>query len=119
MNRQYEETKEKLDREIPIREELERKRDTLIKVNKTKDKYHMFRQMCIRYADVKYRALQIWKDNVDYYKRTMQRTKLRLIELHKRNQTKAFFKWKEAVDKKHMVELVTFTEDLVNENQEL
>lgn len=75
--------------------------------------------MCIRYADVKYRAIQIWKENVEYYNRTMQRTKLRLIELHKRNVTKAFFKWKEAVDKKHMVELVTFTEDLVNENQEL
>lgn len=57
INRQYEETKEKLDREIPVREELERKRDTLIKVNKTKDKYNLFRQMCIRYADVKYRAL--------------------------------------------------------------
>jgi hypothetical protein len=27
--------------------------------------------MCIRYADVKYRALSIWKDNVQYYNRTM------------------------------------------------
>jgi hypothetical protein len=49
----------------------------------------------------------------------MQRTKLRLIELHKRNLTKAFFKWKEAADKKHMIELVSFTEDLVNDNQNL
>lgn len=96
--------------------ELERKRDTLVKVNKTKDKHNLFRQMCIRYADVKYRALIIWKESVDYYKKTMQRIKLRLIELHKKNLTKAFFKWKEAIDKKHMVELVTFTEDLVNEN---
>lgn len=49
----------------------------------------------------------------------MNRTKLRLIETHKRNLTQAFFKWKEAIDKKHMIELVTVTEDLQNDNQEL
>jgi len=49
----------------------------------------------------------------------MKRVKLRLIELHKRNISYAFFHWKENTDKKHMVELVTFTEDLMNENQEL
>jgi len=49
----------------------------------------------------------------------MNRVKLRLIELHKRNVSYAFFKWKESIDKKHMVELVSFTEDLMNENQEL
>lgn len=46
----------------------------------------------------------------------MQRVKLRLIELHKRSLSGAFFKWKETIDKKHMVELVSFTEDLMNEN---
>lgn len=49
----------------------------------------------------------------------MTRVKLRLIELHKRNLSSAFFKWKESIDKKVMMDLVTFTEDLVNENQEL
>ena len=49
----------------------------------------------------------------------MNRVKLRLIEAHKRNLTKAFYKWKESIDKKHMIELVSFTEDLQNENQEL
>jgi hypothetical protein len=49
----------------------------------------------------------------------MGRVKLRLIELHKRGLSQAFFRWREAADKKHMVELVAFTEDLVNENQEL
>ena len=49
----------------------------------------------------------------------MNKIKLRLIEIHKKRCSKAFFKWKESIDKKHMVELVTFTEDLVNENQEL
>jgi hypothetical protein len=60
-----------LDQEIPIREELEKKRDTLIKTNKTKDKYNLFRQCCIRYADLKYRALMVWKENVEYHNHTM------------------------------------------------
>lgn len=49
----------------------------------------------------------------------MIRVKLRLIQLHKHTLSYAFFKWKESIDKKHMVELVSFTEDLMNENQEL
>ena len=115
----YEETKEQLEREIPVREELQRKKESLQKANSGKDKYNLFRQMCIRYADVKYRALVIWKDNVDYYKRTMNRVKLRLIETHKRSLTHLFYRWKEAIDKKHMVELVSYSEDLLNDNQEL
>jgi len=46
----------------------------------------------------------------------MKKIKLRLIDLHRRGVSKAFFKWKESIDKKHMIELATFTEDLVNEN---
>jgi hypothetical protein len=119
VQRKYEETQARLEQEIPLREELERKRDSLIKVNKTKDKYNLFRQACIRYQDLKYRALMVWKENVQYHNDTMKRVKLRLIENHKRNLSAAFFKWKESTDKKTMVELVAFTEDLVNENQEL
>lgn len=61
----------------------------------------------------------VWKENVEYYKQTMNRTKLRLIELHKRNLSAAFYKWKEASDKKHIVEMVGFSEELMHENQEL
>jgi hypothetical protein len=46
----------------------------------------------------------------------MQRTKLRLINLHKQSLSKALFKWKEAADKKHLVKLAVMTEDLQNEN---
>lgn len=46
----------------------------------------------------------------------MNRVKLRLIETHKKNLSIAFYKWKECNDKKHMNELVAFTEDLMNEN---
>ena len=113
---QYEETKQRLETEIPVREELERKRDTLIKVNRTKDKYNLFRQMCIRYADVKYRALMIWKENVQYHNHIMKRIKLRIIELHKCKLSKAFNKWRESADRKHMVDLITFTDEITNEN---
>ena len=68
---------------------------------------------------MKFRALMVWKENVQYHNSQLKRIKLRLIELHKRNLSAAFFKWKESVDKKVMVELVSFTEDLANENQEL
>lgn len=76
----YEATQERLQKEIPVREELERQRDIMIKANRQKDKYNLFRSMLIRYSDLKYRALCIWKDQVVYYKQTMQRMKLRLIE---------------------------------------
>jgi hypothetical protein len=75
--------------------------------------------MCIRYDDLKYRALCIWKENMKYHNHTMNRVKLRLIEIHKKTLSHSFFKWKESIDKKHMIELVSFSEDLINENQEL
>ena len=102
----YEETKEQLDKEIPIREELEKKKESLLKVNTSKDKYNLFRQLCIRCADVKYRSLIIWKDYNINYKRIMNRMKLRMIESHKRNLSYVYYKWKESIDKKHMIELV-------------
>jgi len=46
----------------------------------------------------------------------MQRVKLRLINLHKQNLSKALFKWKEITDKKHLIVLSKQTEDLLNEN---
>ena len=49
----------------------------------------------------------------------MDRVKLRLINLHKQNLSKALFKWKETIDKKHMVRLAVLTEDLQNDNQNL
>ena len=65
---------------------------------------------------MKYRSLIIWKDYNTYYKRIMNRVKLRLIESHKRNVSAVYYKWKESIDKKHMIELVAQTEDLINEN---
>jgi hypothetical protein len=88
----------------------------MIKVGMNKEKYNLFRSCCIRIADVKYRALMIWKENIKFENDVMTKIKLRLIDLHKRNLSKSFFKWKENIDKKHMVELATFTEDLINEN---
>jgi len=59
-----------------------------------------------------YRGLSVWKENVRFYKHTMGRVKLRLINLHKQSLSKALFKWKETIDKKHMVRLAVLTEDL-------
>lgn len=49
VNKKYEETKEQLDKEIPIREGLEKKRENLIKVSNTKDKENLIRNMIKRY----------------------------------------------------------------------
>ena len=72
-----------------------------------------------RYQDVMYRGLSIWRENVRFYRHNMDRVKLRLINLHKQNLSKALFKWKETIDKKHMVRLAVLTEDLQNDNQNL
>jgi uncharacterized protein YutD len=84
-----------------------------------KDKAQLFRNFMKRYQDVMYRGLSIWRENVRFYKHTMDRVKLRLINLHKQNLSKALFKWKEAIDKKHMIRLAVLTEDLQNDNQNL
>jgi len=115
----YEATRGQLNQEIPVRQELELKRDTLVKSHKMKDKYNLFRKCCIRYADARYRALQTWKENISYFNRTMGRMKLRLIELHRRKLSAAFTRWREGSDRLHMVALLAHTEDLMNENQEL
>lgn len=52
-----------------------------------------------------YRALVVWRDACKYHHHSMQRIKLRLINLHKQSLSKALFKWKEATDKKHLKEL--------------
>ena len=49
----------------------------------------------------------------------MDRVKLRLINLHKQSLSKALFKWKEACDKRHLMQLAVMTEDLQNDNQNL
>lgn len=66
-----------------------------------------------------YRAIVVWREACKYHKHSMQRVKLRLINLHKQNLSKALFKWKEATDKKHLQVLAVQTEDLMNENQNL
>ncbi len=56
VNKRYEETKEELNKQIPIREELERKKENLIKVGNTKAKYNLFRSAAIKYTDVLFRS---------------------------------------------------------------
>jgi len=119
VNQKYTETKERLEQEIPVREELEHKRDELVKLSRRKEKFRLFRKAFIKYHDVKYRALMVWKEANGYHKHTMERIKLRLIFEHKKRLSWAFSRWKEGADKKVMVQMVYETEELVNENQNL
>jgi hypothetical protein len=61
----------------------------------------------------------IWKEAQSHHEHTMDRVKMRLIHLHKNNLASSFFKWKDCIDKQHVVQLVQFTEDVMNENQDL
>ncbi len=88
----------------------------MVKVNMSKDKYNLFRNWCIRIADTKYRALMVWKENIKYQSDVMKKIKLRIIEIQKKRYSRAFFRWKECIDKTRVVELVSFTENLANEN---
>jgi hypothetical protein len=119
VNDKFEATRQELEDKIPVRQELERQRDELVKLSAQKDKAQLFRNCIKRHQDVQYRALQVWRENCRYHRHTMQRVKLRLVNLHKQSLSKALFKWKEACDKKHMVKLAVMTEDLQNENQNL
>ena len=119
VNDKFEATRQELEDKIPVRQELERQKEELIKLSAQKDKAQLFRTFMKRHQDVMYRALQVWRENCRYHKHNMQRVKLRLINLHKQNLSKALFKWKEAADKKHMMKLDVMTEDLQNENQNL
>ena len=53
---------------IPIRQELERQKAELVKMSNTKDKVNLFRNFVKRHQDVEYRALQVWRENVRFYK---------------------------------------------------
>jgi len=112
VNDKFEATRQELEDKIPVRQELERQRDELVKLSSQKDKAQLFRTMIKRHQDVMYRGLQVWREAVRYHKHTQQRIKLRIVNLHKQNLSKALFKWKEACDKKHMVKLAVMTEDL-------
>ena len=58
----------------------------------------------------------VWKENISYWKRTMNRVNLRITELHRRNLSTAFLRWIEGADRLRVVELLGVTEDLMNEN---
>lgn len=102
VNDKFEATRQELEDKIPIRQELERQKEELIKLSATKDKAQLFRNALKRHQDVMYRALVVWKEACKYHRHSMQRVKLRLINLHKQNLSKALFKWKEVTDKKHL-----------------
>ena len=119
VNDKFEATRQELEEKIPIRQELERQKDELIKMSNQKDKINLFKTAFKRYQDVLYRAWQEWRERVKYHNHTMKRLKLRLTNLNRQNFSKAFFRWKEVCDKRNLKMLSVTTEDLQNENQNL
>ena len=119
INEKFERTRQELEDKIPVRQELERQKEDLLKMSNQKDRAQFFRFFIKKHQDMVYASLQRWRDAVRHKKHNMDRVKLRLINLHKQSLSKALFKWKEHSDKKHMVQLAVATEDLQNENQNL
>ena len=56
VNDKFEATRQELEEKIPIRQELERQKDELIKMSNQKDKINLFKSAFKRYQDVLYRA---------------------------------------------------------------
>ena len=98
----YLKTKAELEDKIPVKLELERQKEELIKVSNTKDKAHLFKNFMKRYQDVQYKTLIIWKEYVKYFKFNMDRIKLRLIGVHKKILATTLYRWKAASDKKEL-----------------
>lgn len=119
VNDKFEATRQELEEKIPIRQELERQKDELIKMSNQKDKINLFKQAFKRYQDLLFRGWQEWRERVKYHNHTIKRLTLRLINLHRQNLSKAFFRWKEVCDKRNLKLLSVTTEDLQNENQNL
>ena len=83
INDKFEATRQELEDKIPVRQELERQKDELLKMSAQKDKAQLFRNCIKRHQDVMYRALMVWRDRCKYHSHNMERVKLRLINLHK------------------------------------
>lgn len=116
MNMKFEECRGELEKAIPERQEMQRKRDDLVKVQSTRKKRDLIRDAFKRYNNMTYRALMIWKDACKHHNHTMDRVKMRLINMHRNRLQEAFYKWKKGGDSMVMTEMTEFTEDCMNEN---
>lgn len=85
VNDKFEATRMELEEKIPIRQELERQKDELVKMSHQKDKIALFKKAFKRYQDVLYRGFTEWRGRVKYHNHTISRIKLRLMNLHKQN----------------------------------
>ena len=56
VNDKFEATRQELEEKIPIRQELERQKDELIKMSNQKDKINLFKNCFKRYQDVLFRG---------------------------------------------------------------
>jgi hypothetical protein len=112
----FETARDELEVKIPEREDLEMRKEKLIKAAATQTKKHLMRQAYYRSCDHKYKAFLIWRDYCKYWSNVMNRLKLRLIAEHKRRTLWAFTRMKEGTDKVAHIELMEDAETQMNEN---
>ena len=119
VQQKFEDTRDLLNEKIPEKQELEYRKECLIKNSTVRQKLHVLRQCYFRHCDVAYKAILVWKNAVSYHKQVLHRLKLKLIDEHKRRARIAFMRWKESADKMVHIDLLRVTEDHLNENQNL
>lgn len=68
MQRKFEETRDVLNDKIPEKQELEYRKECLIKNTAGQTKLHVLRQCYLRHCDHMYKALLIWKNAVVFHK---------------------------------------------------
>lgn len=100
MQTKFETTRDQLNERLPERQELEYRKDCIIKNTNTRTKAHVLRNMYLRNCDHQYRALKIWKLFCTYHKHICNRVQLLLKQKQQRFLRMAYMRWKADADKK-------------------
>ena len=119
MQQRFETTRDQLNERLPERQELEYRKDCIIKNTNTRTKAHVLRNCYLRNCDHQYRAIKIWKLYCIYHKHICNRVNLLLKQKHNRFLRMAFMRWKADADKQVHNDLIKVNEDCRNENQDL
>lgn len=116
VNTKFEATCEELEGKIPQKEELEYKKECLIKNKATETKRNALRNCYLKHCDVKAKALMIWRDHCKFYNHNMKRMKMRIINQYRKKLSYYFMKWKSGADGDVHMEMMVMTEDFENDN---
>lgn len=112
----YESTRDVLKEKLPERNELEYRRDCIVKNSNSRTKLQVLRNCYLRHCDHMYRGLKIWKNYCVYHSHVCKRINLLMDQKYKRYLRMALMRWKADTDKKVHNELLKANEDCLNEN---